>query len=208
MNYEPRIGPRDPHLVWSQLLEGNERFATGTPSHPNQSVTRREELTIGQAPRAAVLTCGDSRVPVELLFDVGLGDIFTVRTAGEIVDSAVLASLEFAVAALGVEVLVILGHESCGAVQATLEVLEGAEVPTGHQRSIVEQIAPSILESKTRGGMEAADFERHHARATMNKIMQVSPTIANAVMSGKTAAIAARYRLADGRVETVSSQGL
>lgn len=201
--------PRDPKLVWEGLLEGNRRFAEGMPLRPNQSVSRREELTLGQAPRAAVLTCGDSRVPVELLFDVGLGDIFTVRTAGEVVDSAVLASLEFAVAGLGVEVLVILGHESCGAVRATAEVvLNGAEVPVGHQRTLVEQIAPSILESKTKGGHSAADFERAHAQAVLAKIMQISPVIADAVSHGKTAAIAARYRLADGLVELVSSEGI
>lgn len=201
--------PRDPKLVWAGLLEGNRRFAEGMPLRPNQSVSRREELKLGQAPRAAVLTCGDSRVPVELLFDVGLGDIFTVRTAGEVVDSAVLASLEFAVAGLGVEVLVILGHESCGAVRATAEVvLNGAEVPVGHQRTLVEQIAPSILESKTKGGHCAADFERAHAQAVLAKIMQISPVIADAVSEGKTAAIAARYRLADGLVELVSSEGI
>lgn len=201
--------PRDPKLVWEGLLEGNRRFAEGTPIRPNQSVSRREELTLGQSPRAAVITCGDSRVPVELLFDVGLGDIFTVRTAGEVVDSAVLASLEFAVAGLGVEVLVVLGHESCGAVRATAEVvLNGAEVPVGHQRTIVEQIAPSILESKTKGGHTDADFERAHAQAVLAKIVQISPVIADAIAAGKTAAIAARYRLADGMVELVSSEGI
>ncbi len=201
--------PRDPKLVWEGLLEGNRRFADGMPLHPNQTVSRREELKMGQSPRAAVLTCGDSRVPVELLFDVGLGDIFTVRTAGEVVDSAVLASLEFAVAELGIEVMVVLGHESCGAVRATAEVvLNGADVPVGHQRAIVEQIAPSILESKTKGGHTAADFERAHAQATLTKIMQISPVIAGAVAAGTTAVISARYRLADGRVELVSSEGL
>ncbi|GAA1473476.1 carbonic anhydrase [Corynebacterium felinum] len=200
---------RDPKAVWLGLLEGNRRFAEGVPVHPNQSVSRREQLQMGQAPRAAILTCGDSRVPVELLFDVGLGDLFVVRTAGEVVDSAVLASLEFAVAELGVEVLVVLGHESCGAVGATAKVvLDGEDVPIGHQRTIVEQIAPSILEAKSKGGHSAEHFERAHAHAILRKIMQVSPVINTAVDKGRTAVVAGRYRLKDGRVETVWTEGV
>ena len=200
---------RNPKLVWDNLLAGNARFAAGKPLHPNQSVNRREELRIGQSPRAAVFTCGDSRVPVELLFDVGLGDIFTIRTAGEVVDAAVLASLEFAVEALDVEVLVVLGHESCGAVKAAAAVaLDGAEVPTGHQRTIVEQIMPSILSAKSAGKHTPFDFERAHAEAIRSKIMGISPVIKEAVKSGKTAFIAAHYSLADGSIDYLSVEGV
>ena len=190
---------RNPKLVWDNLLAGNARFAAGKPLHPNQSVN----------PRAAVFTCGDSRVPVELLFDVGLGDIFTIRTAGEVVDAAVLASLEFAVEALDVEVLVVLGHESCGAVKAAAAVaLDGAEVPTGHQRTIVEQIMPSILSAKSAGKHTPFDFERAHAEAIRSKIMGISPVIKDAVKSGKTAFIAAHYSLADGSIDYLSVEGV
>ncbi|MCS4536097.1 carbonic anhydrase [Corynebacterium sp. HS2168-gen11] len=201
--------PHDPASVWKGLLEGNRRFAAGTPEHPNQSITRRKELQGGQNPRAAILTCGDSRVPVELLFDVGLGDIFTVRTAGQVVDSAVLASLEYAVAVLGVEVLIVLGHESCGAVKATSEVvLQGRDVLTGHQRTIIEQIAPSILEAQSKGGHTAEHFERAHAQAILEKVMQLSLVVHQHVDAGEVAVVAARYRLKDGRVETISTEGL
>ena len=190
---------RNPKLVWDNLLAGNARFAAGKPLHPNQSVNRREELRMGQSPR----------VPVELLFDVGLGDIFTIRTAGEVVDAAVLASLEFAVEALDVEVLVVLGHESCGAVKAAAAVaLDGAEVPTGHQRTIVEQIMPSILSAKSAGKHTPFDFERAHAEAIRSKIMGISPVIKEAVKSGKTAFIAAHYSLADGSIDYLSVEGV
>ncbi|WP_310470433.1 MULTISPECIES: carbonic anhydrase [unclassified Corynebacterium] len=199
---------RDPQAVWKGLLEGNRRFAEGAPEHPNQSVSRRAELSLKQEPRAAVLTCGDSRVPVELLFDVGLGDTFVVRTAGEVVDTAVLASLEFAVANLGVELVVVLGHASCGAVEAAAQVvLEGAQVPTGHQRAIVEQIAPSILEAKSHGFHSSADFEREHASAIMRKITQLSSVINAAVEKGETAMVAAHYSIVDGHVDTVKTAG-
>ncbi|MBP3088579.1 carbonic anhydrase [Corynebacterium sp. sy017] len=199
---------RDPQAVWESLLEGNKRFSSGNPTRPNQDVERRLALTRGQSPRVAVFTCGDSRVPAEILFDHGLGDLFVVRTAGEVVDSGVMASLEFAVLGLGVEVLVVLGHESCGAVKVTADVLDGAEVPGGHQRTLVEQIAPSILEARSKGVADSADFERYHAAATAKRILQTSPAINKAVKRGHTAIIAALYRMSDGAVETVSALGI
>lgn len=197
-----------PKEVWAALLEGNARFAAGKPQRPNQDLERRASLTHGQYPRACVFTCGDSRVPAEILFDQGLGDLFVVRTAGEVVDAGVMGSLEFAVLGLGVDVLVVLGHENCGAVGAATDVLDGAEVPGGHQRTLVEQIAPSILEARVAGGTERADYERHHAAATVSKILQISPAIKQAVDEGKTALVAARYRLSDGAVETVKTIGI
>ncbi|MCQ9343630.1 carbonic anhydrase [Corynebacterium sp. 153RC1] len=202
------MNERDPKAVWEALLEGNERFANGTPMRPHQELERRLELTKGQSPRVCVFTCGDSRVPAEILFDAGLGDIFVVRTAGEVVDSGVMASLEFAVSGLGVEVVVVLGHESCGAVKAAVEVLNGAEVPQGHLRTLVEQITPSVLEARTQDHLTSGDFERHHADATARKVLYKSPAIKEAVDRGDTAVVAARYRLSDGAVETVATYGL
>lgn len=197
----------DPKDVWEALLRGNERFAKGEPERPNQDIERRNALTQGQKPRVAVFTCGDSRVPVEILFDQGLGDVFVVRTAGEVVDNGVMASLEYAVLGLGVEAVVVLGHESCGAVGVAAEVLDGAMVPGGHQRTLVEQIAPSILEARSVGHVDRADYERHHAAATVERILQISPAIKQAIEEGRTALIAARYRLSDGAVETVQTWG-
>lgn len=204
-----RITERNPKLVWEALLEGNQRFAEGKPLRPNQDAERRAELTKGQTPRVCVFTCGDSRVPAEILFDAGLGDIFVIRTAGEIVDSGVMASLEYAVLSLGVEVVVVLGHESCGAVRAATDVLNGeGEVPTGHQRTIVEQITPSILEARSKGKNHTDSYERYHADAVGQKIMWLSSRIKKKVEDGTTALVSARYCLSDGKVQTVRTYGI
>lgn len=199
---------RDPKAVWDALLRGNQRFASDCPLRPNQDLARRAELTEGQAPRVCVLTCSDSRVPVEILFDAGFGDVFVIRTAGEVVDSGVLASLEFAVLGLQVELIVVLGHESCGAVDAALSAINGEGVPKGHQRTLVEQIAPSVLEAKSAGKDHRADYERYHAEAIVHKILNTSPLTAQALNEGRIGMVAARYRLSDGTVETVETLGL
>ncbi len=115
------------NATWSRMLAGNRRFATGRAEHPWQDRETRESLIDGQHPDAAVLSCGDSRVPPEIVFDEGLGDLFVVRTAGEVLDEAVIASLEFAVQDLHTGLLVILGHEHCGAVQGAVTALTAVE---------------------------------------------------------------------------------
>lgn len=119
------------NATWSRMLEGNSRFAAGTPEHPWQDRETRESLIDGQHPDAAVLACSDSRVPPEIIFDQGLGNMFTVRTAGQIIDDAVIASLEYAVTHLHVSLLVVLGHEHCGAVAGAVEELDELAASTG-----------------------------------------------------------------------------
>lgn len=109
------------NAAWSRLLQGNRRFAEGQAEHPWQDRESRERLTNGQHPDVAVLACADSRVPPEIVFDQGLGDMFTIRTAGQVIDDAVIASLEYAIEHLGVRLLVVLGHEGCGAVKAAVD---------------------------------------------------------------------------------------
>lgn len=114
----------NPIAAWKALTEGNERFVSGTPPQhpPSQGIDRRAELVNGQYPPTTVLFgCGDSRVAAEIIFDQGLGDMFVVRTAGHVIDSSVLGSIEYAVAILEVPLIVVLGHDSCGAVGATLK---------------------------------------------------------------------------------------
>src|SRR5271165_4982643 len=113
-----------PITAWKSLKEGNERFVAGKPVHPSQSVEYRASLAAAQKPTAVIFGCADSRVAAEFIFDQGLGDVFVVRTAGQAIDSAVLGSIEFAVTVLGVPLIVVLGHDSCGAVQATLTALD------------------------------------------------------------------------------------
>src|ERR1700710_2543505 len=105
----------NPMTAWKALKEGNDRFVTGKPAHPSQSIADRARLTHGQKPTAVVFGCADSRVAAEIIFDQGLGDMFVVRTAGHVADLAVLGSIEYAVTVLDVPLIVVLGHDSCGA---------------------------------------------------------------------------------------------
>lgn len=182
--------------VWADLLAGNERFAAGTATGPRRDPARRDELVSGQHPTAVVLACSDSRVPVELLFDAGLGDIFVVRTAGGCIDSAVAASVEYAVAGLGVPLVVSLSHESCGAIGAAASAVSSGEVPGDLTRVFVEKIGPSVIEA---GSQDRAEVEAAHARITAEQLIQRVPAIAET----GAGVVAARYRLDGGRVEPV-----
>ncbi|WP_280469433.1 carbonic anhydrase, partial [Nocardia brasiliensis] len=115
----------NPISAWKSLREGNDRFVTGTLLHPSQGAADRAKLVSGQHPSAILFGCGDSRVAAELIFDQGLGDMFVVRTAGHVVDSSVLGSIEYGVQVLDVPLIVVLGHDSCGAVKATIDALDG-----------------------------------------------------------------------------------
>ena len=132
-----------PVTAWKALKEGNERFVAGKPAHPSQSIEDRARLAGAQHPTAVVFGCADSRVAAEIIFDQGLGDMFVVRTAGHVIDSAVLGSVEYAVTVLNVPLIAVLGHDSCGAVKATLAALDGGVMPGGYVRDIVERVTPS-----------------------------------------------------------------
>ena len=192
--------PRD---TWSHLLEGNQRFATDTSARPHTGAQRREELRAGQSPYAAVLACSDSRVPVELLFDAGLGDLFVVRTAGGCVDAAVTGSLEFAVNSLGVSLIVVLSHEECGAIGAAAKSFEEGDLPADLTRVFVEKIAPSVIRAKRDGFSERSKIEEIHAAETAEHLMHRIPTVAARIADGTLGIVAARYRLEDGRVTSV-----
>jgi carbonic anhydrase len=126
--------------------------------------------------------------------------MFVVRTAGHVMDSAVLGSLEFAVGALGVSVIVILGHDSCGAVKATLAALDDGALPGGYVRDLVERVAPSILLGRREGLTRTDEFEARHVVETGTQLLERSSAIAHAVASGDLAVVGATYRLKDGRV--------
>jgi carbonic anhydrase len=190
----------DPITAWKSLKEGNERFVAGQPEHPSQSVAHRASLTKGQKPTAALFGCGDSRVAAELIFDQGLGDMFVVRTAGHVMDSAVLGSIEFAVTVLGVPLIVILGHNSCGAVKATLAALDDGVLPGGYVRDVVERVAPSILLGRREGLSRVDEFETRHVVETAAQLLARSTAIAERVAAGELAIVGATYNLAEGRV--------
>lgn len=197
MNAMPRTSPV---TAWKALKEGNERFVSGDVQRPSQSVADRARLTHGQKPTAVVFGCSDSRVAAEIIFDQGLGDMFVVRTAGHVADSAVLGSIEYAVTVLDVPLIVVLGHDSCGAVKATLSALEDGEVPGGYVRDIVERVTPSILLGRHAGLTRVDEFETRHVNETVVQLRVRSAPVAQRISEGKLAIAGLTYHLADGRV--------
>ena len=190
-----------PITAWKALREGNERFVAGKPQHPSQSIEYRATLASEQKPTAVVFGCADSRVAAEIIFDQGLGDMFVVRTAGHVIDSAVLGSLEYAVTILDVPLIVVLGHDSCGAVKATLDTLDGGQVPSGYVRDVVERVTPSILQGRRDGLTRVDEFEARHVLETSSQMMARSTAIADRVNGGSLAIVGLTYHLADGQVQ-------
>ncbi len=190
----------NPISAWKSLREGNERFVNDTLQHPSQGAADRAKLVKGQNPHAILFGCGDSRVAAELIFDQGLGDMFVVRTAGHVVDSSVLGSIEYGVEVLNVPLIVVLGHDSCGAVKATIDALDGGEVPGGFIRSVVERVTPSILVGRREGLTSLDDLEARHVVETSKLLMQRSMIISQRVATGQLAIASVTYKLEDGRV--------
>lgn len=189
-----------PITAWKALKEGNERFVAGRPEHPSQSIEDRARLAGGQTPTAVIFGCADSRVAAEIIFDQGLGDMFVVRTAGHVIDSAVLGSIEYAVGVLNVPLIAVLGHDSCGAVQATLSALDDGAVPGGYIRDLVERVTPSILVGRREGLTRVDEFEARHVIETGTQLMARSALIAERVAAGTLAIVGLTYHLADGKV--------
>ncbi|MCV7382080.1 carbonic anhydrase [Mycobacterium alsense] len=196
-----------PATAWKTLKEGNERFVAGKPIHPSQSVEHRASLAAGQQPIAVIFGCSDSRVAAELIFDLGLGDTFVVRTAGQAIGSAVLGSIEYAVSILDVPLVVILGHDSCGAVQAALSALDDGAIPGGFVRDVVERVAPSILMGRREGLSRVDEFEARHVRETAAQLMARSSAISERVAAGTLGIAGVTYHLADGKAALVDSVG-
>jgi carbonic anhydrase len=199
--------PSTPAAAWSELLAGNERFVTGAHVHPNQDAATRGELARGQRPFALIFGCADSRVAAEIIFDQGLGDLFIVRTAGHVVDSGVLGSIEYGVELLGIPLVGILGHDSCGAVSATVEALDNGPMPGGYLRDLVERVTPSVLAARQAGRVGTDEIEAEHVRQTGLLLVDRSRALANAVNQGRTAIVGLVYDLADGRARVVGASG-
>ncbi|WP_205875129.1 carbonic anhydrase [Mycobacterium camsae] len=197
----------NPISAWKALKEGNERFVAGKPAHPSQSVDHRTSLAGGQTPTAVIFGCADSRVAAELIFDQGLGDVFVVRTAGQAIDTAVLGSIEYAVAVLNVPLIVVLGHNSCGAVKATIDALDDGAIPGGFIRDVVERVVPSILAGRRDGLSRVDEFEERHVSETLKQLMTRSSAIADRVTRGTLALAGVTYQLAEGKAELVDHIG-
>lgn len=184
--------------VWNSLMAGNRRFVAGKPQ-ARDLVSLRQKLVSGQSPKAIILSCSDSRVGPELIFDQSLGDIFVVRTAGNIADAIALGSIEYAVEHLHSPLLVVLGHQKCGAVNAACS---GEKMPSQNLDAIMEKIDPAVTQAKTYAKaddlVESAIKENVHHSAS--DLLGNSEIIRNAVKSGKLTVIEAEYELDAGQV--------
>ncbi|NWJ72191.1 carbonic anhydrase [Pseudonocardia sp. ICBG1122] len=191
-------GPPDAAGALARLREGNRRWQEVHPAHPHEGAEVRTSLVGGQHPFATVLSCVDSRVPPELVFDQGLGDLLTVRTAGEVLDDAVRGSIEFGRGELGVPLVVVLGHSSCGAVAAAVDAVDSGERAPGHLAQLVAALRPSLTTTGTRAERIAAGVDTHVRRTVV--ALRRDPDLA-AAGPGAPAVAGARYDLATGRVE-------
>ncbi|APB00291.1 carbonic anhydrase [Nocardia seriolae] len=193
--------------AWDLLRAGNERFVRGELRHPGQGAVDRAKLVTGQQPSAILFGCSDSRVAAEIIFDQGLGDMFVVRTAGHVIDASVLGSIEYGVEVLGVPLIVVLGHDSCGAVRETIDALDGQGVPGGFIRSVVERVAPSILVGRREGLAGVDELEARHVVETSRLLTQRSAVVAARVAAGDCAIACVTYKLSDGRVQVHCAVG-
>ena len=184
------------------LRDGNAAFLRGEDATPDLSNRRRLELAQGQAPFCAYVTCSDSRVPPELLFGRGLGELFIVRNAGNTVDTVARGSVKFAVAELGVPLVVVMGHESCGAVKAAMDVVDrNARFPRGIGE-MIEPIIPAVLEVRDAPGNRLENATRQNVRRiTRNLREESSPLITKPLSEGRLRIVGAYYELATGRVD-------
>jgi len=195
-----------PHEALLKLQDGNTRFAEAQNSHPHQTVERRLDVAKGQHPFAVILSCADSRVPPEVIFDQGLGDLFVVRVAGNVVTPEVQGSIEYAVDHLGAGLIVALGHERCGAVSAALA---GGEAP-GQIGSLVGAIAPAIesYREKFEDTPTLDDAVRANVERVVHQLKTSAPILTEQIEKGHVRVVGARYDLDDGRVDFIVRDGL
>ncbi|MFG3658774.1 carbonic anhydrase [Streptomyces sp. NPDC047706] len=198
----PHHRPGTPSQALRALDAGNHRWRTNSERHPHESPAVRQALTSGQHPFAVVLGCVDSRVPPELVFDQGLGDLLTVRSAGEVLDEAVLGSVAYGVLELAVPLVVVLGHQSCGAVRAAVEAEESGERLPERIQYLADRISPAI--DHTKDGDARVDATIDAQIRLVRSRLAAEPDLAARVTSGQLAVVGARYELTTQRVHPVS----
>ena len=196
-----------PNQAWKQLLEGNRRFVDDTPRHPNQDTARREALSNNQRPFVSLFGCSDSRVAAEMIFDVGLGDMFVVRNAGQVVDPVTLGSLEYGVEILGTPLLVVLGHDNCGAVTAAYNSYDTGDTPPGFISDVVARILPTVARARKNSRTTVNETVAQNTMDTVEKIIQLSAIISRAVDEGRLIIVGLTYQLHDGRTTVVAQHG-
>jgi carbonic anhydrase len=204
----PQTAPAtNPDQILATLIEGNQHFVAGQITHPRRSPADFKPLSTAQYPVAAVITCSDSRVTPEILFDVGIGDLFVIRIAGNYISGAgasVKGSVEYAVAELGVGLLMVLGHSQCGAVKAAIKHIHDKDALPGAINDLVNSIKPAVLESEHLPGDPLENAIRINVKRGVERLSTLDPIIAPRVKTGKVKVVGATYDLASGRVEMVS----
>lgn len=192
----------EPEWAMNLLLEGNERFCSGHLTHPHQQPDRRTAYRDRQNPFAVVVACSDSRVPPEILFDRGIGDLFVIRSAGNVLDDVEIGSIEYAVEHLGVSLVLVLGHSNCGAVHAAVV---GGE-PEGHIGSIVERIEPAVTEvrSHTNGDtLDEMEVQRENVRQMVKTLEHSGPIFTDRLNTQNLLILGAHYDMDTGRVGAI-----
>jgi carbonic anhydrase len=189
-----------PEQALAELRAGNERFITGTRIHPNQDAEHRAALADAQAPFAVIFGCSDSRLAAEIIFDRGLGDMFVIRTAGHTIGTEVLGSIEYAVTILHTPLVVVLGHDSCGAVLAARDAVQEGTRAEGHVGALVDAVVPSVRAAAAQNLDGDIDkIVEVHIRRTVEQLPRESPVLSAAVAAGTCAVVGMYYQLAAGR---------
>jgi carbonic anhydrase len=182
--------------VLAELKSGNEHHVANRYRHPHEGLDRRRQLTTGQHPHAEILSCSDSRVPPEIVFDQGLGDLFIVRVAGNVATDTEIGSLEYGAEHLHVPLLVVLGHESCGAVTAAVE--DGS--PEGHIAALVSLIKPAVEKTHGMSGDRVSNAVRMNVELVVKQLRSSTPILSELVAHGKLKIVGAVYSIQTGTV--------
>ena len=191
---QPTVAPAE---AISKLKEGNGRYTSGNPQHPGQTTERRTELAKTQHPFAGIVSCSDSRVPPEIVFDQGLGDLFVVRVAGNVINDEGLGSVEYTVDHLGTRLILVLGHQSCGAVKAARETIAAKSKAPGHIESLVTAIKPAV-EATAKDDLETT--VKANVRNVVKALRSSTPILKAKVDSGEIQVIGGYYSLDTGAV--------
>ena len=195
---------RDPDKALAQLLAGNERFAKGEAARPRQKPADFAPLAEGQAPLAVIVGCADSRVSPDLIFDQGVGDLFVVRVAGNVISGAgalVKGSIEYAVAELGVRLVMVLGHSQCGAVKAAIKHVDSGDALPGSIGAVVDTIKPAVAAAIGKPGNRLDNVIRANVERGVEQLMGLEPILVGAVKKGDLKVVGARYDLRSGKVK-------
>jgi len=184
-----------------QLLEGHQRYLSGQSLHQHQDRGWRATLAYGQHPFALVLGCADSRVPPGIIFDQGLGDLFVVRTAGHVLDNAVLGTVEYGLEELNIPLVMVMGHERCGAVQAAVKAMDSGNTIPGHLGALLAAITPAVEQVKDQPGDIVDNAVRAHVRLVMRQLQAEVPILTRLIRERRVRIVGARHDLDTGDIE-------